>query len=83
MKNIILKVLNEYIKNNDLLVKISGVEKWYLIMLLIKETPHLYRLKIDVQEYKSSTVIYFKDKRYDFLNDKFEEEFTKLVYNLK
>lgn len=84
MKDLILKLLDDYIKNNDLITRIDyHNQNWYCITFLIKEKPYLYTLKIDVQEYKNSTVFYLNNKRYDFLNNKFEEEFKKVIHNLK
>ena len=83
MKDLILKLSDDYIKENDLIVRTDYHNpKWYRITFLYRESPHLYSLKLDVDEYRNSTVIYINNKRYVFSNDKFEEEFTKLINNL-
>ena len=83
MNELILKLLKEYIEKNHLIVKIDYIRNpdWYKIELCLSDNEWIWKDKLIVEEYKSSTVIYVGDKRFDFINEKFEIEFKKNLFN--
>jgi len=84
-QNKILNILSKYINGNILKIEIDYIryDDWYVIYLCPVDDLIFYTHKIFVQEYGTSTVINFKDKRYDFIhNDSFDNKLSHLLSDI-